>query len=263
MAYAMTHICKKNIIVLVADYHLIYNAAISFCPVSSPHLSMSCFSGSETGKVHVAEDSGIARAKLLIDTVKRREEKLRQIRNLPNAGLDKVNSLSSGGGYDIQDSKSVDSLAPTRSRETTERHVTIAANGSLLYEVELENTITYSDEKLQTNQDIKTLDLTTTVSPEALDDDHEERIQHLQEQCKRLPNMRTDLIGRSNITDFFYSPKYQFAYCKVPKSGSTFWMQLFMVRYILHIISVVFDFYALSVQKYSLDHSCRAKMPLK
>ena len=228
---------------------------------------MYCFSGSETGKVHVADDSRIARAKLLIDTVKRREEKTRQIRKLSNAGLDKVNSLSiserSGNGYDIQDSKSVESLAPTRSRETTERHVTIAANGSLLYEVELENTITYSDEKLQTNQDVKTLDLTTTVSPATLDDDHEERIRHLQEQCKRLPNMRTDLIGRSNITDFFYSPKYQFAYCKVPKSGSTFWMQLFMVCCILHTISVVFDFYALSVQKYSLDHSCRAKMALK
>ncbi|MEW8548164.1 MAG: sulfotransferase family 2 domain-containing protein, partial [Candidatus Thiodiazotropha sp.] len=136
-------------------------------------------------------------------------------------------SERSGGG--IQDSDSVENLAVPRSRVTTERHVTIAANGSLLYEVEVENTITYSDEKLQTKQDSKTLDLTTTVSPEILDDDHKARIQHLQEQCKRIPTMRTDLIGRSNITDFFYSPKYQFAYCKVPKSGSTFWMQLFMV----------------------------------
>ena len=115
----------------------------------------------------------------------------------------------------------------------SESYVTVLGNGSLSYEDATDrsrsNVTGLPIEISQELVDNLNLAGTTVMSPSALEEEHQLRIKHLQKQCSEIINLKTNLIGRGNITDFFFSPKYKFAYCKVPKSGSTFWMQLFMV----------------------------------
>ena len=95
---------------------------------------------------------------------------------------------------------------------TTGKYATFADNASQLYEINMAESVTMP-----------------AVSAFAMAKEHEKRIKHLHDQCKEVPNLTNALVGRANMSDFYASSRYKFAYCKVPKSGSTFWMQLFMV----------------------------------
>ena len=95
---------------------------------------------------------------------------------------------------------------------TTGKYATFADNASQLYEISMAESVTLP-----------------AVSAFAMAKEHERRIKHLHDQCKEVPNLTNALVGRANMSDFYASTRYKFAYCKVPKSGSTFWMQLFMV----------------------------------
>ena len=59
--------------------------------------------------------------------------------------------------------------------------------------------------------------------------EHEMRLANLNYACANRTSMDCKNIDKCNLTEFFYSKQYNFAYCKVPKSGSTFWMKLFLV----------------------------------
>lgn len=63
-------------------------------------------------------------------------------------------------------------------------------------------------------------------------DEHAQRIQNLKRTCKEAMSVRQREQRKANLTEFFYSKDHKFAYCKVPKSGSTFWMKVFMVRFL-------------------------------
>ena len=58
---------------------------------------------------------------------------------------------------------------------------------------------------------------------------HKSRIKRIQYLCTRTELLHNgSYIGR-NSTIYYFSKKYNFAYCKVPKGGSTFWTQTFTV----------------------------------
>ena len=105
-------------------------------------------------------------------------------------------------------------------QSTTEKYATVADNASQLYEINMVEGVTMP-----------------AASTFAMAKEHERRIKHLHDQCKEVPNLTNALVGRANMSDFYASTRYKFAYCKVPKSGSTFWMQLFMVSDIMIIAS--------------------------
>ena len=56
----------------------------------------------------------------------------------------------------------------------------------------------------------------------------------LQNACQLSMESRRTENRKANTAEYYYSRRLQFAYCKVPKSGSTFWMNVFLV-YILHM----------------------------
>lgn len=55
------------------------------------------------------------------------------------------------------------------------------------------------------------------------------RIRTLRETCDSRPWLRSNVYKGHNSTNYYYSKKYGFVYCKVPKSGSTFWTQVFSI----------------------------------
>ncbi|XP_053375686.1 uncharacterized protein LOC123535013 [Mercenaria mercenaria] len=59
--------------------------------------------------------------------------------------------------------------------------------------------------------------------------EHAQRIQNLQNACHDAAMYRRREQRKGNLSEFFYSRAHKFAYCKVPKSGSTFWMNVFMI----------------------------------
>lgn len=69
----------------------------------------------------------------------------------------------------------------------------------------------------------------TTRTDVTVPDEHAQRILNLKRTCKEALSIRQREQRKANLTEFFYSKDHKFAYCKVPKSGSTFWMKVFMV----------------------------------
>ncbi|XP_053380045.1 carbohydrate sulfotransferase 11-like [Mercenaria mercenaria] len=57
--------------------------------------------------------------------------------------------------------------------------------------------------------------------------EQKERIERIKRTCTNRALLRDYAFYGYNNTKFYYSPKYNFSYCKVPKSGSTFWTQVF------------------------------------
>ncbi|KAH3888589.1 hypothetical protein DPMN_012627 [Dreissena polymorpha] len=51
----------------------------------------------------------------------------------------------------------------------------------------------------------------------------------LKSACASSAELRITEVKKANLTELYYSRAHNFAYCKVPKSGSTFWMNVFMV----------------------------------
>lgn len=69
----------------------------------------------------------------------------------------------------------------------------------------------------------------TTPSDVTLVKEHALRIENLKSACRNAEMYRRREQRKANLTEFYYSRVHKFAYCKVPKSGSTFWMKIFMV----------------------------------
>ena len=187
-------------------------------------------------------DDGFKHAEVLVDTVKQtRELNIAEQKTKPADDQTETNAQSGRTIHrlDLGDSvRLIDNRTRNRSwgiteDSRTESYVTLSGNGSLIYQMETDNVASEPNGISQELAEYLELGATTVMSPSALEEEHEMRIKHLQEQCREIRSLKTSLIGRGNITDFFYTPKYKFAYCKVPKSGSTFWMQLFMVCTIL------------------------------
>ena len=59
--------------------------------------------------------------------------------------------------------------------------------------------------------------------------EHRRRIDHLLERCADSRLFRNQTYRGNNEIIYYFSPKYNFSYCKVPKVGSTFWTQVFTV----------------------------------
>ncbi|XP_060565269.1 carbohydrate sulfotransferase 14-like [Ruditapes philippinarum] len=55
------------------------------------------------------------------------------------------------------------------------------------------------------------------------------RINRINKVCKEKDIFRNPIYKGKNSTFYYYSPTYNFTYCKVTKSGSTFWMQIFNI----------------------------------
>ena len=72
------------------------------------------------------------------------------------------------------------------------------------------------------NTDIKNLRVVDLVRQEQA-----RRMRHLQDMCKNVEPLRRGIIKHKPV--FYFSPKYNFSFCKVTKIGSTFWTQLFAV----------------------------------
>ncbi|XP_052797981.1 uncharacterized protein LOC128230038 [Mya arenaria] len=70
---------------------------------------------------------------------------------------------------------------------------------------------------------------TVVLSPADQETEHGLRISHLKTACAASEEERLVETKKANLTEFFYSQSHDFAYCKVPKSGSTFWMKVFMM----------------------------------
>ena len=179
----------------------------------------------------------------MVDTIKKSNQRNTVIEE---ADIDKDQTMKNPSSSDSdqnQDVRSPDEIHDNRSKirssvtvttekSVSESYVSVIDNGSLIYEDVTDNV---TSEQRETAEDLGEYMVSevaagsTVMSPYDLEEEHELRIKHLHKQCGEIRNLKTSLIGRANITDFFFSSKYKFAYCKVPKSGSTFWMQLFMV----------------------------------
>ena len=57
--------------------------------------------------------------------------------------------------------------------------------------------------------------------------EQDRRIRHLKAGCTNLKSYKMRLIKYKQV--FYFSPKYNFSYCKVTKIGSSFWTQVFSV----------------------------------
>ena len=202
------------------------------------------FAGSNPRKVHGTglKDDGSGRAKVLTDKSKKIKglniagEKTGHVKEQSIADTQSSNTAHNpdlGDSVGILDTRSRVRYSGITEEYVSESYVTVLGNGSLVYEDATDRSrskVTGVPREIsQELEDYLNLAATSAMSPSALEEEHELRIKHLQKQCSEMRNLKTNLIGRGNITDFFFSPKYKFAYCKVPKSGSTFWMQLFMV----------------------------------
>ena len=55
------------------------------------------------------------------------------------------------------------------------------------------------------------------------------RIQHLHRACKDETVFKNAMYKKSGNGLYYYSSKYEFNYCKVPKAGCSFWMQIFAI----------------------------------
>lgn len=84
------------------------------------------------------------------------------------------------------------------------------------------------------DEDLFKANLNTTSNKWSLDSDvtlineHAQRIENLKRVCKD-GMFRKSERRKGNLSVFYYSKSHKFAYCKVPKSGSTFWMNVFMI----------------------------------
>ncbi|KAL4224133.1 hypothetical protein ACF0H5_017586 [Mactra antiquata] len=72
-------------------------------------------------------------------------------------------------------------------------------------------------------------EMTTERSALDIENEHHKRINVLHEACRQEENKRRGEQRKGNLTHFYYNKEHKFAYCKVPKSGSTFWMKVFMI----------------------------------
>ncbi|XP_060592157.1 uncharacterized protein LOC132746899 [Ruditapes philippinarum] len=59
--------------------------------------------------------------------------------------------------------------------------------------------------------------------------EQKERINRIKTVCKDTDIFRDLIYKGKNNTRYYYSKTYGFSYCKVPKSGSTFWTQAFYI----------------------------------
>ncbi|XP_045184362.2 carbohydrate sulfotransferase 12-like [Mercenaria mercenaria] len=59
--------------------------------------------------------------------------------------------------------------------------------------------------------------------------EQKERIDRIRRTCSDGDLLLDNGYFGHNSTRFYYSSKYNFSYCKVPKSGSTFWTQVFQI----------------------------------
>lgn len=62
-----------------------------------------------------------------------------------------------------------------------------------------------------------------------LDEIHKLRMKDLLSKCENFAAANKSVFYGKYSARFYYSKSYDFAYCKVPKVGSTFWTQLFTV----------------------------------
>ena len=58
---------------------------------------------------------------------------------------------------------------------------------------------------------------------------HEARLKNIQNVCKNKDLMKNKMYKGLTKTVLYRSQHYDFTYCKVPKSGSTFWTKAFAV----------------------------------
>ena len=56
-----------------------------------------------------------------------------------------------------------------------------------------------------------------------------ERLQHLQRTCTNKDFFKDAMYKRQSHLVYYYSSKYNFSYCRVPKVGCTFWTQAFIL----------------------------------
>ncbi|XP_053387273.1 carbohydrate sulfotransferase 11-like [Mercenaria mercenaria] len=69
-----------------------------------------------------------------------------------------------------------------------------------------------------------------------------ERTDRIRRTCNNRNLLRDNGYYGHNSTRFYYSSKYKFSYCKVPKSGSTFWTQVFgILKYGVKVSDKVFS----------------------
>ena len=55
------------------------------------------------------------------------------------------------------------------------------------------------------------------------------RVSRIRQVCRDTDSLRDLIYKDKNSTRYYYSRTYGFSYCKVPKSGSTFWTQAFFI----------------------------------
>lgn len=153
--------------------------------------------------------------------------------SLSSSSVTSSKSLEGLSQHSMTSSKSADGLSQER-RDDNKANYRLNGNFNDISNLEVVSE-TYTSQRNDTFNK-------TNDDYAALQQIHKERIQTIRSTCDKRDLYENNPYQGKNVTYIYMTNKYNFSYCKVPKSGSTFWTQAFgVLEYGLNYGKTVFS----------------------